>query len=172
MQAKKILSESLEDYLEVILEITQEKKVARVKEIARKMGVKNSSVTGALRLLKEKNLIHYTPYEAITLTKQGEEAAEEVIRRHQALCDFFVKILCTSKEEGETIACKMEHSISLEILEKFLEFVVFMDLCHYGGAKWIEGQGYQCRKRELGTACQDCRYLEILAKRHKTKQGQ
>ena len=45
------LSESLEDYLEVIYHLVEEKKVARVRDIANRKGVKMSSVVGALRRL-------------------------------------------------------------------------------------------------------------------------
>ena len=62
------LSSSLEDYLEVIFHLVAAKQVARVKDIAKKIQVKNSSVTGALRPLADKGLINYTPYDVVTLT--------------------------------------------------------------------------------------------------------
>jgi len=54
MKKNTVLSESLEDYLEVILELEQDHKVARAKDIAEKMGFQRSSVTGALKSLGEK----------------------------------------------------------------------------------------------------------------------
>jgi len=51
------LSESLEDYLEAILELEDASKVARAKDIADKIGVQRGSVTGALKILEEKALI-------------------------------------------------------------------------------------------------------------------
>jgi Mn-dependent DtxR family transcriptional regulator len=59
IEKKAVLSESLEDYLETILDLEKTNKVARVKDIAEKMGVLRGSVTGALKNLAEKKLINY-----------------------------------------------------------------------------------------------------------------
>ena len=75
------LSESLEDYLEAILFLENSNKVARVKDIAEKMGVLRGSVTGALKSLSKKGLINYEPYSYITLTKKGTTLARQVTRR-------------------------------------------------------------------------------------------
>jgi len=48
------LSSSLEDYLEAIYNLTVESNIARSKDIAESLGVSRASVTGALRVLKEK----------------------------------------------------------------------------------------------------------------------
>ena len=106
------LSSSMEDYLEAIFHIVSEKQAARAKDIAKRLEVNNSSVTGALRSLSEKGLINYAPYDLITLTETGKAAAQNVVRRHKALKDFFIKILCAAEKEAEDTACKMEHAIS------------------------------------------------------------
>ena len=59
---RMVLSESLEDYLEIILALEKVNKVARVKDIAEKMGVLRGSVTGALKNLAEKGLINYAAF--------------------------------------------------------------------------------------------------------------
>ena len=87
------LSDSLEDYMEAIFHIEVKKHAARAKDIAERLQVSNSSVTGALRLLSDKGLVNYAPYDIITLTPKGKEIAQNVVRRHKALLDFFVKIL-------------------------------------------------------------------------------
>ncbi len=87
------LSESLEDYLEVILKLEQAQKVARAKDIAEKMNVQRGSVTGALKNLKEKKLINYEPYSFITLTPKGKKLAREITRRHAVLKDFLFNVL-------------------------------------------------------------------------------
>jgi DtxR family Mn-dependent transcriptional regulator len=71
------LSENLEDYLETILSLEKTNKVARVKDIAEKMGVLRGSVTGALKSLVEKGFINYEPYSYITLTKKGAAIARD-----------------------------------------------------------------------------------------------
>ena len=49
MEEDPKLSESLEDYLEVILDLEETHKVARAKDIAEKLGIQRGSVTGALK---------------------------------------------------------------------------------------------------------------------------
>jgi DNA-binding MarR family transcriptional regulator len=86
------LSESLEDYLETILALEQTYKVARVKDIAQKLGVLRGSVTGALKSLAEKELIHYEPYSFITLTRKGASIAREITRRHAVIKNFLKNV--------------------------------------------------------------------------------
>ncbi len=105
------LSESLEDYLEVILKLEQAQKVARAKDIAEKMNVQRGSVTGALKNLKEKKLINYEPYSFITLTPKGKKLAREITRRHAVLKDFLSNVLQIDTETAEATACRMEHAI-------------------------------------------------------------
>ena len=78
MEKNNKLSESLEDYLEVILDLESERKVARAKDIAEKMKVQRGSVTSALKKLEEKGLINYEPYSFITLTEKGKTIADEI----------------------------------------------------------------------------------------------
>ena len=79
MREQDQLSESMENYLEVILELEKTNKVARAKDIAEKLKIKKGSVTGGLKSLAEKGLINYAPYSFITLTKKGEQQAEEML---------------------------------------------------------------------------------------------
>ena len=62
------LSASLEDYLEAIYQVIQEKDAARAKDVAERLGVAPPSVTNALHALKERELVNHAPYDLITLT--------------------------------------------------------------------------------------------------------
>jgi len=66
-----ILTEALEDYLEAIYDIISNKGGVRVKNISERLKVRNSSVTAALRSLKEAQFINYEPYGVISLTPSG-----------------------------------------------------------------------------------------------------
>ena len=133
------LSASLEDYLEAIYHIAHRKGAARPKDIADRLGVNSSSVTGALRTLAERKLVNYAPYDIVTLTAEGELVAGDVVRRHQALKEFFVKVLAVDEQLAEEGACKMEHEIPRPILERFITFVDFIELCPRGGKRFTEG---------------------------------
>lgn len=127
MKNKIQLSASLEDYLETIYHLISENDVARAKEIASRLKVSRSSVTEAFRSLAQKGLINYAPYEMVTLTRHGEEVAEDVIRRHRALKDFFIKVLAVSDKIAEDGACRIEHTAPREIIKRLSMFVSFIE---------------------------------------------
>lgn len=160
------LSASMEDYLEAIFHVVAEKQAARAKDIAQRLKVNNSSVTGALRALSEKGLINYAPYDVITLTPEGRQLAEEIVRKHEALKDFFVTILHISEEEAEMAACGMEHAVSPNILDRLLRFTEFLEICPRGGVSWIdnfwENVERGCDRMEPYEDCRRC-ILDCLA---------
>lgn len=119
------LSASLENYLETILNIFEEKQQIKAVDIAKRLDVSKASVTEALRSLADKGLINYIPYENITLTPQGIIRAEKVTLKHQVLFDFLFGILGIEHEEAIKNACKIEHVISEDVLDKFIAFLEF-----------------------------------------------
>ncbi|MGE4520284.1 MAG: DtxR family transcriptional regulator [Desulfobacteraceae bacterium] len=150
------LSASLEDYLEAIYQVVCEKQAARAKDIATRLKVNNSSVTGALRTLSEKGLVNYAPYDLITLTPSGSEIAKDIIRRHLALKNFFIKILCINEDTAEEAACKMEHEVPKQILDKLILFVDFIQICPRGGDELINGFTRHCEESILTGDCKNC----------------
>ena len=122
MKGKTDLSASLEDYIEAIYHIIEDKLVARSKEIAASLQVSRASVTEALRALSKKGLINYSPYEAITLTEEGKKAAEDVIFRHEALKRVFIEVLSIEPAIAEEGACRIEHAAPPEIISRMIDF--------------------------------------------------
>lgn len=120
---EKTISASLEDYLEVIYEIFEEKNGVKAIEISRRLGVGRSSVSDALKILADKNLVNYGRYDVLSLTKEGEKIARGVIVKHYILYDFFINILKLSPEEADKNACRIEHVISEEAFEGFVQFM-------------------------------------------------
>ena len=149
------LSASLEDYLEAIFHVGLENKAVRSRDIAKRLNVNRSSVTGALRSLGEKGLIDYEPYEVIALTKEGESAARDVVQRHKVLHDFLVKVLSVDEPSADEAACKMEHNLPHAVLRRLVEFVAFVENCPRAGATWIKGFGYQCLQASQ-EECEQC----------------
>ncbi len=173
MAATETLTASMEDYLEAIYHIVSKKQAARAKDIARRLEVNNSSVTGALRTLSEKGFINYAPYDVITLTPKGQQHAEDVVRRHEALMDFFTKVLCVEADEASDAACKMEHAVSRTILDRLIRFVEFLEICPRGGESLIQGFKNHCGQDENFITCSDSisACLEILKKRQLEIEG-
>lgn len=131
------LSASLEDYIEAISHIVDEKKVARGKDIAKRLNVSRASVTEALRALSRKGLVNYEPYEVITLTETGREAAGDVIRKHEALKNFFIKVLAIDDAIAEDSACRIEHAAPPEVIDSLIRFVEFIEDSPERGSKLI-----------------------------------
>ncbi len=174
MPASEALTASMEDYLEAIYHIVRKKQAARAKDIARRLTVNNSSVTGALRTLSEKGYINYAPYDVITLTPKGHKYAEDVVRRHEALMDFFTKVLCVEAQEASDAACKMEHAVSRTILDRLIRFVEFLEICPRGGESLIQGFKNHCGRDDNFITCSDslADCLAVLKKRQLELEGE
>lgn len=153
MANREALSSNMEDYLEAIFHISAEKQAARAKDIAERLQVNKSSVTGALRSLSEKGYVNYAPYDIITLTPEGQVLAKDVVRRHETLKEFFVKILLLEEEVAEEASCKIEHAISESILDRMINFVEFMEICPRGGREWLKGFRSHCENGDTTVKC-------------------
>lgn len=142
------LSESLEDYLEAILAIEQEKQAARPKDIARRLSVSPPSVTAALQNLSARGLVNYAPYDLVTLTPTGRRLAADVRRRHDALRRFFVNLLRLDAREADDVACHMEHALPPHALERLVDFMDFIEDSPHGGVTWSRTRGFGLRSVE------------------------
>lgn len=140
------VSSSLEDYLEAIYHTVEAKGAARAKDLVMRLGVHNSSVTQALRSLSEKKLVNYAPYDVITLTDSGERIALDVVKRHKTLSEFLEKVLGLPETEADEGACRMEHAISVEILDRLVKFVEYFENCPINDVMWDDEDGYFCGK--------------------------
>lgn len=133
MSAEAIpLTASMEDYLEAILRLSREKRVVRMRDIAKHVGVTPPSATGAVKGLKERGLVSHEKYEEVLLTERGREIAEDVHQRHQELRSFFEEVLLLDAEMAEAEACTLEHSISELTLERLQRFVGCIRECAQG----------------------------------------
>lgn len=119
----KHLSANMEDYLEAILLAADEKGLARVTAVRDLLGVKTPSVTGALRVLAGKGYLKHEPYQGVKLTAKGRRTAEDVKARHAILSAFLTDVLGVRTKTADIDACKMEHTVSRETLDKLHEFL-------------------------------------------------
>jgi len=151
-----LLTDSLEDYLEAIYHIVDQKQVARPKDISERLQVKSSSVTGALHTLAGKELVNYQPYGYVTLTDNGFTLAKHIVRRHSVVKDFLVKVLGVDTVEADEVACRMEHAVRGETLEKLVRFLEFLDRCPRAKGPWLEGLSEYCEKGVDLMRCENC----------------
>lgn len=114
------LKESGEDYLEAVLELERKNGIVRSVDVAAYLGVSKPSVSKAMGHLKEAGFINQKTYGDIMLTDKGRQRAGEVLKRHRLLCAFFQDVLGISRETAQKDACRAEHVLSQETMEKIL----------------------------------------------------
>lgn len=110
------INESAENYLETILILSKSLPVVRSVDIATELGFKKSSVSIAMKNLREKDYITVSNAGYITLTDAGREIAEMIYERHELFTAWLVSLGVDEKIASED-ACKMEHVISKESFE-------------------------------------------------------
>lgn len=125
-EKQKKLSPALEDYLEAVLEILLDSPVARVKEIAERVGVKMGSVTPALKRLQKRGLVDYTARAYVELTPEGRRQAQRVRARHSVLERFLTEFLDVSPRNASADACAIEHYLSDESIDHIVRWFEFM----------------------------------------------
>ena len=122
--SKIVLTSNMEDYLEAIRNLEKANRVARVKDIAKTLKVKMPSVTGALKVLREKGLINYEKNSFISLTKEGLRISKEILNKHQTLTRFLETILLiVPNERAQDMACKMEHAIDCDTAKRMTRLI-------------------------------------------------
>lgn len=109
-------NESAENYLETILMLSKKLPVVRAVDIANELGYKKSSVSIAMKHLREKEHITVTSSGFISLTESGRAVAEMIFERHEMLTQVLVS-LGVPEDIASDDACRIEHVISPESFE-------------------------------------------------------
>lgn len=107
------VNESAENYLETILILGKTHPVVRSVDIAEELEFKKSSVSVAMKNLREKGHITVTKEGFIYLTESGKAIAEMIYERHELLTEWLVRLGVNEKTAAED-ACRIEHVISSE----------------------------------------------------------
>ena len=115
-------NESREDYIESILMIKREKGAVRSIDIANHFGYSRPSISRAVGLLRKDNLVVVDDSGYIELTPKGMELAKNVYSRHRMLIRFLEK-LGVSPDTAEIDACRVEHILSEESMDRIRDFV-------------------------------------------------
>lgn len=125
MERNLKITKSNEDYLETMYNLERSKGKIRVKDIARKLGVKPPSVVEAVQKLSDNELVSYERYGNINLSKEGIKVAKCVINKHFILKNFLTQI-GIDKDTAEEEACALEHVLSISTINKLEEFSEFI----------------------------------------------
>ena len=117
------LNESSENYLEMILMLSKKLPVVRSVDIAENMGFKKSSVSVAMKHLREDDYITVTKPGFIYLTDKGREVAKMIYERHELLTSWLIQLGVDENVAAED-ACRMEHDISKESFEAIKKYIL------------------------------------------------
>ena len=104
-------TESAENYLETILILGMSNPNVRSIDVAEELGFKKSSVSVAMKHLRENNHIVMSKEGYITLTESGKEIANMIFERHKIISSALMA-LGVSEEIAAEDACRIEHIIS------------------------------------------------------------
>ncbi|RLF70505.1 MAG: metal-dependent transcriptional regulator [Thermoplasmata archaeon] len=119
------LTRRIEEYVETIYELSKGGGLARVKDVAEKLGVSLPTVTEMFQKLSTQGYVNYEPYSGATLTEEGLSLARGLERRHGALKEFFI-LLGLPEERADEEACRIEHVVEGETVERLLLFLRFL----------------------------------------------
>ncbi|OOM14219.1 metal-dependent transcriptional regulator [Clostridium saccharobutylicum] len=116
------INESVENYLETILILSQKSPIVRSIDIATELNFKKSSVSVAMKNLREKEYITMTNEGYIHLTEAGQKIANMVYEKHTFLSGWLENLGVNDKTAAED-ACRIEHVISNESFEAIKKYV-------------------------------------------------
>ena len=108
-----VIHASAEDYLEVILVLTERLGLVRSIDIVNELGYSKPSISVAMKKLRENGYIEMDNEGYITLLPPGMEVAQRIYRRHKLLKSFLISLGVDEATAAED-ACKIEHCISEE----------------------------------------------------------
>jgi Mn-dependent DtxR family transcriptional regulator len=112
----------MEDYLEVIYELVEQKGYATAVDISNYLNVSSPSVTKMMQRLDESGYLNYEKYRGIRLTHEGILIAESIRSRHGLLAEFF-RIIGVNEEDANSDAEGIEHHLHPETINRLEEFI-------------------------------------------------
>ncbi len=114
--SKSYPNESAENYLETILVLSHKLPIVRSVDVANELGYKKSSVSVAMKHLREENHITVDGLGGLNLTESGKAIADMIYERHTVLSSLLTS-LGVPEEIALEDACKIEHILSKESFE-------------------------------------------------------
>ena len=105
----------MDDYLEQILNLIEEKGYARPVDISKNLGISQASVTNMLRRLDTEGLVKHEKYRGTILTDKGREIANAIIERHAKLTEF-LRLFDIDEDTIYADVEGMEHHVSRDTL--------------------------------------------------------
>jgi len=122
----------VEEYLEGIYKLQEKVGVARTSDIVTLLQVAPGTVTNTVERLERDGLITHAPYKGVKLTEKGKRIALNVIRRHRLSERLLTDILNVEWGKAHEVACKLEHDIDYDIIERLEKTLNHPKTCPHG----------------------------------------
>ena len=128
--AEKEVTHSMAHYLQAIAGLKREKGIAKVSDIASRLGVSRAGVTSMLRSLKSRGLVVHERYGLVELTEEGVRFAKMTETNREVLTQFFTDILGLPAAMASEDACMIEHLVSPDSMVQFLRLTLLIQSDH------------------------------------------
>jgi DtxR family Mn-dependent transcriptional regulator len=112
MHRQTPLTSTQEMYLKVLYEVRGKYDIARVRDVAKGVGVNPGTVSAALKKLEQAGFVEHEKYGVVALTPAGVAVAECTLRRHDTIRDVLIEIFGVDPTTAADDACLMEHVVS------------------------------------------------------------
>ncbi|MGE7694772.1 transcriptional regulator MntR [Lysinibacillus sp. NPDC094177] len=117
---------SMEDHIEQIYLLINNKGYARVSDIAEALSVLPSSVTKMVQKLDKDGYLVYEKYRGLTLTPKGEKLGKRLVQRHELL-EQFLRIIGVDEERIYNDVEGIEHHLSWNSIDRIADLVQVME---------------------------------------------
>ncbi len=149
-KTQRAFSESVEEYVEGIYRLQQEVERVSTGEIAVYMCVSAGSASTMVKKLADLGLVVHAPYQGIRLTSFGEKVAKQLTRAHRILERFLVDQLDLPWDDVHELACKLEHYISEDIIDRIDRKLGHPTTCPHGNFIDADSPDPSCRLQDAG----------------------
>lgn len=132
MSGNEDVSPVMEEYLECVYRFEEKRGFARTSDIVKSLGVVPGTVTNTVEWMERKDLLMHRPYKGVRLTEKGRRIALQVVRRHRLSERLLTDILHMEWGKVHDEACKLEHSITEEVITPLEEALNHPKTCPHG----------------------------------------
>jgi len=122
----------VEEYLETIYRLQEKSGVARTSDLVSLLKVVPGTVTNTVERLEKEGYVTHEPYKGVKLTEKGLKIALQVVRRHRLSERLLTDVLHVEWDKVHDAACKLEHSITNEIIEPLEKTLRYPKTCPHG----------------------------------------
>ncbi|MEC0272815.1 transcriptional regulator MntR [Peribacillus frigoritolerans] len=117
---------SMEDYIEQIYLLIEEKGYARVSDIAENLSVHPSSVTKMVQKLDQEKYLIYEKYRGLVLTANGKKVGKRLVYRHELL-EQMLRLIGVKEENIYQDVEGIEHHLSWNAIDRIGDLVEFFE---------------------------------------------